>query len=92
MRHLRIIRAGDKVMNKRLVKLEARIVREIATPKHKYFRLGKLSIHYRKRRRLPYIIEGKFHPENYNKTFTPKITIMWCGKHGFIRTIQLRKH
>ena len=84
------LRTSDKVMSKKLAKLEAKIVKEIATPKHKYFELGKLSIHYRKQRRQPYIIEGKFHPENHNKTFSPAITIMWQGKHGFIRTIKVR--
>ena len=85
-------RTSDKVMNKQLVKLEARIVREIAMPKYRYFHLGKLSVHYRKRRRQPYIVEGKIYPENHSKTFLPQITIMWQGKRGFIKSIPLRKH
>ena len=88
----RKIRISDKVMNKQLVKLEARIVREIATPKYKYFHLGRLSIHYRKRCKKPYIIEGKFYPENHGKTFPPAITIIWQGKHGFIKGFRLKKH
>ena len=89
---MKVIRVGDKVMNRQLVKLEAKIVREIATPKYKYPHLGRLSIHYRKRRKKPYIIEGMFYLENHGKTFPPAITIIWQGKHGFIKTFLLRKH
>lgn len=87
----RKIRSSDKVMNKKLVKLEAKIAHEIATPKYKYPHIGKLSIHYRKRHKQPCIIEGKFYPENHSKTFPPQITIMWQGKYGFIKTFQLKR-
>lgn len=85
---MRKIRMGDKVMSKKLMKLEERIQKEIATPKHKYLSIGNLSIHLDKRVKST-CTEGKYHdPVCYPK----KIRILWRGKKSFwIKCIPLER-
>jgi hypothetical protein len=78
---------GDKVMSKKLMKLEKRIAKEIATPKHKYLSIGNLSIHLDKRY-VSGCTEGRYHDPI---TFPKKLRILWVGKNTWVKVIPLEK-
>ena len=82
--HKRRIRSGDKVMNKKLLKLEEKIIREIATPKHKYLKFGKLSIHLDKAK-ISICTEGRYHDPIH---FPRQIRILFIShKKLLVKTI-----
>lgn len=69
-------RTGDKVASRKMARLEARIVKEIATPKHKYLNLGRLSVHY-DCARDSYNTEGIWHAPIH---FPAQIRILYLGR------------
>ena len=83
------IRMGGKLMNKKLLKLEQKIVKEIATPKYKYLKVGtKLSIHLDKRVVIT-CTEGYYHD---TVRYPRKIRILWLGKKKtWIKLIPLER-
>lgn len=76
---------GDKIMSKKVAKREKKIQKEFSTPKHKYFKMGNLSIHLDKASKST-CTEGRYHAPIY---FPKKIRIMWRGKRGWIKCIPL---
>lgn len=76
---------GDKILSRRVARLEREIIRDIAKPKHKYFKLGALSVHY-DQGRTSYCTEGVWHD---SIRFCPQLRILWMRKHIWVRTIKL---
>ena len=79
-------RTSDKVMSRKLAKKEVQIVKEIATPKHRYFKLWKLTIH-RDIARVRYCTEGNWHDPVY---FPAQIRFIWWGRVIRIKTVRRR--
>lgn len=78
-------RIGDKVMSTKIAKLEQAIIKDIATPRHKYLRLGRLSVHYDKAR-TKYCTEGVWHAPVY---IFAQLRILYLGrKHVWVHTIK----
>ena len=69
-------RTGDKVMSRKIAKIENAIIRDIAKPKHKYLNLGRLSVHY-DQARTSYHTEGVWHAPIY---FPAQLRILWMSK------------
>ena len=80
-------RIGDKIMSRKIAQIERAIIKDIATPKHRYLKLGRLSVHY-DRARTSYCTEGTWHAPIY---FPAKLRILYFGRKALrVYTIKRR--
>lgn len=82
------IRSGGKIMNKKLLRQEQQIQKEIATPGHKYLKIGHLSIHLDPRS-ICTCTEGQYHsplvtPKRIRFMYNRRITL---GLLGYSHTV-----